>query len=60
LGKTLKEFITYFGASRQCAVSRELSKIHEENFRGTIEEAVNHFNQKEIRGEIVIILAGVD
>ena len=60
LTKTLEEFITYFGANRQCGVSRELSKIHEENFRGTIEEALKHFNQKEIRGEIVIILAGTD
>ena len=58
--KTLEELKTYFGAERQCSVSRELSKIYEENFRGTIEEAVNHFNQKEIRGEIVIILAGTD
>ena len=60
LNKTLEELITYFGANRQCAVSRELSKIHEENFRGSIEEAVRHFGQKEIRGEIVIILAGTD
>ncbi len=60
LNKTLEELIIYFGANRQCAVSRELSKIHEENFRGTIEEAVRHFSQKEIRGEIVIILAGTD
>lgn len=60
LAKTLEEFITYFGAGRQCGVSRELSKIHEENFRGTIEEAVKHFSQKEIRGEIVIILAGAN
>ena len=58
--KTLEEFKTYFGADRQCGVSRELSKIHEENFRGTIEEAVKHFNEKEIRGEIVIILASKD
>ena len=60
LNKTLEELIIYFGANRQCAVSRELSKIHEENFRGSIEEAVRHFSQKEIRGEIVIILAGTD
>ena len=58
--KTLEEFVTYFGPTRQCAVSRELSKLHEENFHGTVEEAVKHFNQKEIKGEIVIILAGTD
>ena len=58
--KTLEEFVTYFGPTRQCAVSRELSKLHEENFHGTVEEAVKHFSQKEIKGEIVIILAGTD
>ena len=58
--KTLEEFVTYFGPTRQCAVSRELSKLHEENFHGTVEEAVKHFKQKEIKGEIVIILAGTD
>jgi 16S rRNA (cytidine1402-2'-O)-methyltransferase len=44
------------GEERQIAISRELSKIYEENFRGTITEAVAHFGQKEIKGEIVVVV----
>lgn len=58
LVKTLEEFITYFGEDRQCAVSRELSKMFEENKRGTLREVVDHFNEKTVKGEIVIIVAG--
>lgn len=58
--KTLTQFAEYFGAERQVAVSRELSKIHEETVRGTLTEVIEHFTQKEPRGEIVIILKGID
>lgn len=58
LVKTLDEFIQYFGPERQCSVSRELSKLHEENFRGTLQEVAAHFKAKEVKGEIVIVLAG--
>lgn len=60
LVKTLEEFITYFGPDRQCCVSRELTKMFEENARGTLTEVAAHFRQKEVKGEIVIVLAGVD
>jgi 16S rRNA (cytidine1402-2'-O)-methyltransferase len=56
--KTLGEFITYFGAERQICVSRELSKLHEENFRGTVQEVLTHFESKPIKGEIVVVVAG--
>lgn len=56
--KTLSEFITYFGADRSICVSRELSKLHEENFRGTVQEAISHFEKKPIKGEIVVVVAG--
>ena len=56
--KTLSEFITYFGAERQICVSRELSKLHEENYRGTVEEALIHFENKPIKGEIVVVVGG--
>jgi 16S rRNA (cytidine1402-2'-O)-methyltransferase len=56
--KTLEEFITYFGEGRKCAVSRELSKLFEENKRGTLREVSDYFKGKTVRGEIVIILAG--
>lgn len=58
LVKTLEEFITYFGAGRQCAVSRELTKMFEENKRGTLREVADHFKAKTVKGEIVIVVAG--
>lgn len=58
LVKTLEEFTTYFGADRQCSVSRELSKMFEENKRGTLREVADHFKEKTVKGEIVIIVAG--
>jgi len=56
--KTLNDFIQYFGAERQCSVSRELSKKFEENKRGSLQEVHDHFNAKSVKGEIVIIVAG--
>ena len=56
--KTLAEFITYFGAERQICVSRELSKLHEENYRGTVQEVLTHFENKPIKGEIVVVVGG--
>ena len=59
LVKTLQEFITYFG-DRQCSVSRELTKMFEENKRGSLHEVAQYFNEKEVKGEIVIVVAGKD
>ena len=58
LVKTLLELITYFGAERQCSVSRELTKMFEENRRGTLQEVAAYFGEKTVKGEIVIILQG--
>ena len=58
LMKTLQEFIQYFGGERKCCVSRELTKIFEENVRGTLVEVCDHFIQKNVKGEIVLIVAG--
>jgi len=58
LVKTLEEFAVYFGPSRRCSVSRELSKIYEENIRGSLEEVIIHFKEKGVKGEIVIVLEG--
>lgn len=58
LVKTLKDFIEYFGAERQCCVSRELTKKFEENARGSLQEVWDHFNSKTVKGEIVIIVEG--
>ena len=58
LVKTLSEFITYFGEDRPICVSRELSKLHEENVRGTAQEVLKHFENKPPKGEIVVIVGG--
>jgi 16S rRNA (cytidine1402-2'-O)-methyltransferase len=58
LVKTLEQFASVFGPGRLASVSRELSKIHEENERGTLEKLVNHFRDKTVKGEIVIVVAG--
>ena len=58
LVKTLAEFITYFGEDRQICVSRELSKLHEENVRGTVREVLTHFEKKPPKGEIVVVVGG--
>lgn len=60
LVKTLEQFAEFFGADRQCSVCREISKVHEESVRGTLAEVVAHFHENEPRGEIVVILQGVD
>ena len=56
--KTLNDFIQYFGAERQCCVSRELTKKFEENARGSLQEVHDHFNAKAVKGEIVIVVEG--
>ena len=58
LVKTLNDFVEYFGANRQCCVSRELTKKFEENKRGTLQEVHDHFNAKPVKGEIVIVVQG--
>ncbi len=57
--KALEQFGEVFGTERQVCVSREISKLHEENFRGTIAEAIAHFTETGVKGEIVIVVAGV-
>jgi len=58
LVKTLQQFAEVYGADRQVSVCREISKVHEESVRGTLEEVIAHFKEHEPKGEIVIILAG--
>jgi len=59
LVKTLQEFIQYFGSGRLCCVSRELTKLFEENKRGTLQEVHDYFKEKNPKGEIVIVVAGL-
>lgn len=60
LVKTLQQLIEVCGPDRQVSVARELTKIHEENARGTLAEVLAHFSQKEVKGEIVIVLQGTN
>jgi 16S rRNA (cytidine1402-2'-O)-methyltransferase len=58
LVKTLDELAQYFGVDRICSVSRELTKMFEENKRGTLKEVSDYFKSKEVKGEIVLIVQG--
>ena len=58
LPKTLVQFAEYFGDDRQASVSREISKIYEETIRGTLREIITHFESQQVRGEIVVVIAG--
>jgi 16S rRNA (cytidine1402-2'-O)-methyltransferase len=58
LVKTLADLIQYFGSDRQCSVSRELTKMFEENMRGTLQEVHDYFHQKAVKGEIVLVVQG--
>ena len=59
LVKLLEELIAVLGEERQVSVSREISKLHAETARGTLAEVLAHFRQKEVKGEIVVILSGL-
>ena len=58
LVKTLQQVGEIFGKERKISVARELTKIHEENVRGTVEEVLHHFKEKTVKGEIVIVIEG--
>lgn len=58
LVKTLMQMAEYFGSERPCCVSRELSKLFEENYRGTLASAAAHFGAKTVKGEIVLVVGG--
>jgi 16S rRNA (cytidine1402-2'-O)-methyltransferase len=60
LVKALTQFAEHFGVERQASVSREISKMHEETVRGTLTELIEHFTANEPRGEIVIVVTGID
>ena len=58
--KSLEQFIEYFGADRKASVSRELTKMFEETVNGSLEEILKHFQAKEVKGEIVMVVSGKD
>ena len=56
--KTLTDFITTFGTDRPASLSRELTKLHEETQRGTLQQLLDYYKDKNIKGEIVLIVSG--
>ncbi|MGN7820329.1 16S rRNA (cytidine(1402)-2'-O)-methyltransferase [Chitinophaga sp. 22536] len=58
LVKTLADLIQYLGPDRPCCVSRELTKMFEENKRGTLQEVHDYFLEKGVKGEIVVVVQG--
>lgn len=56
--KTLNQFSEFFGPEREACVSRELTKIHEENIRGSLTELIDYFTTHTLKGEIVLTVAG--
>ena len=56
--KTLEQLAEAFGADRQAAVARELSKLHEETARGTLVELIDYYQVNPLKGEIVLVVAG--
>ena len=60
LVKTLEQLAEHMGEDRPACVSREISKLHEENARGSLKELITHFKSKTVKGEIVIIVKGIE
>ena len=60
LTKTISDFKQYFGADRKASISRELTKMFEENITDTLDNLILHFTAKQVKGEIVIVVAGKD
>ena len=58
LQKTLEQLGEYFGMERKVSISRELTKIYEETITGTLDEVTDHFSEKNVKGEIVIVING--
>ncbi|MBT1704652.1 16S rRNA (cytidine(1402)-2'-O)-methyltransferase [Chryseosolibacter indicus] len=58
LVKTLEQLVEHLGSTRKVSVSRELTKKFEETVNGTLEEVLQHFKSKEVKGEIVIVVEG--
>lgn len=58
LVKLLEQLVEVLGGERQVSVSREISKLHAETARGSLAEVLAHFKEKEVKGEIVVVVGG--
>jgi 16S rRNA (cytidine1402-2'-O)-methyltransferase len=59
LVRTLREFAAHFGPQREACVSRELTKVYEENIKGSLSFLAEFYTNKPPKGEIVIVVAGI-
>lgn len=57
--RLIEELKAVFGGQRLVSISRELSKIHQENIRGTLDEVDKNLESKNIKGEVILIINGV-
>ncbi|MDD2278296.1 MAG: 16S rRNA (cytidine(1402)-2'-O)-methyltransferase [Bacteroidales bacterium] len=60
LVKLLEQLAEHLGAERKASVSREISKLHEETVRGTLPELIEHFTKQGVKGEIVVVVEGLN
>ncbi|MDX2239554.1 MAG: 16S rRNA (cytidine(1402)-2'-O)-methyltransferase [Leptolyngbyaceae cyanobacterium bins.302] len=60
LRQALQEMADVFGSDRQVVTARELTKLHEEFWRGTLEEAIAHYTTREPTGEFTLVVAGAE
>ena len=60
LRKDLKSLIEVFGSDRRATISREMTKKFEETVRGDLTYISKYFNEKEVKGEFVLVLSGID
>jgi len=58
--QTLQEMADVFGGDRQIVLARELTKLHEELWRGTLEQAIAHYTTREPTGEFTLVVAGAE
>ncbi|HIE15975.1 MAG TPA: hypothetical protein EYP69_03515 [Bacteroidales bacterium] len=58
--KTMNEMLPFFGEKRKVSVSRELTKLHEETVRGTLQELIVYFSENKPKGEIVLVVEGTE
>lgn len=58
--KDLKQLIEVFGEERNASLSREMTKVHEETVRGTLKEIYKVFESRDIKGEFVLVVSGMD
>ncbi|MBW4440616.1 MAG: 16S rRNA (cytidine(1402)-2'-O)-methyltransferase [Plectolyngbya sp. WJT66-NPBG17] len=58
--KTLQDIATVLGSDRQIVLARELTKLHEEFWRGTVKAAIEHYSTHEPKGEFTLIVSGAE